>query len=246
MPSFSNVQAGARSALPLYLQVKQSLLAKMISGEWPAGSILPSEQMLGTQLGVSQGTVRKALDALAAENLVVRRQGKGTFVSQHDQHRTLFQFFKIVDNHGNKKFPETEFCRLVLEDSLEDERRKLELSGDSKVWRLFRHRALGGSVVMIENITLSEEMFPELDVHDPLPNNVYRLYERHYNKTIARAVEQVRAVKASKDEAAVLQCRTGDPLLQIDRLARGLDARPVELRQSVCLTTHFCYLSDLT
>src|SRR5690606_3412123 len=99
---------------PLDVKVKQLILDRMISCEWSAGTLLPSEQQLGAEIGVSQGTVRKALDALAAERLVVRRQGRGTFVSRHDQSRTMFQFFKLVNRDGKKLFPDTLLSQLKL------------------------------------------------------------------------------------------------------------------------------------
>lgn len=233
------------ASLPLYLQVKHRLIKEMVAGEWPPGSILPSEQQLGLRMGVSQGTVRKALDALAAENLVVRQQGRGTFVAQHDQRRTLFQFFKIANDKGERKFPETVFSSLSLDQPTEDERATLGIPSNGKLWRIYRHRSLNEEVVLTERIALAEHKFPDLDVHDPLPNNIYRLYERHYNMSVARAVEKLRAVKVSKEDAAALGCRAGDPVLQIDRLARGLENEPIEIRRSTCLTSKFCYLSDL-
>lgn len=244
-PSSLSTAGGRLGYSPLYLQVKQQLIEKMISGEWAPGSLLPSEQQLGVQMGVSQGTVRKALDALASENLVVRQQGRGTFVSEHDQRRALFQFFKIADETGERKFPETVFSRLTKATATARERDELGLNTSAKVWHLYRHRALKGRVALTEQISLSAESFPKLDTHTPLPNNVYQLYERSYGTTIARAVERLKAVRASADDAKVLGCAEGDPVLQIDRLALGLSEQPVEMRRSICLTEDFHYLSDL-
>jgi GntR family transcriptional regulator len=230
---------------PLYLQVKQQLIEKMISGEWPPGSLLPSEQQLGAQMGVSQGTVRKALDGLAAENVVVRHQGRGTFVSEHDQKRTLFQFFKIVDESGERRFPETVMSRLTARSATAKEREGLALPAGAKVWHIHRFRALNENVALIERITLSARKFAKLDTHAPLPNNIYQLYERQYGVTVARAVERLRAVKASAEDASALGCAAADPVLQIDRIAYGLDGQAAELRRTICLTEHLHYLSDL-
>lgn len=230
---------------PLYLQVKQQLIEKMISGEWPPGSLLPSEQQLGAQMGVSQGTVRKALDALAAENVVVRHQGRGTFVSEHDQKRTLFQFFKIVDESGERRFPETVMSRLSARPATAKERTDLALPTGAKVWHIHRLRALNDKVALIERIALPVRKFAKLDSHAPLPNNIYQLYEREYGITIARAVERLQAVKASVEDAKALGCMAGDPVLQIDRVAYGLDGNSAELRRTICLTENLHYLSDL-
>ena len=68
---------------PLYLQIKALILRSLQAGEWRPGEAIPSEIELAARFGVCQGTVRKAIDELAADNLVVRRQGKGTFVATH-------------------------------------------------------------------------------------------------------------------------------------------------------------------
>ncbi|HEY8594868.1 MAG TPA: GntR family transcriptional regulator [Devosiaceae bacterium] len=237
---------GAMGYSPLYLQVKQQLVEKMIAGDWPPGALLPSEQQLGLQMGVSQGTVRKALDALANENIVVRHQGRGTFVAEHDQQRTLFQFFKLVDADGERRFPETVFSRLDLVAANPEEREAFGLGKNARIWHIHRHRALKGKVTLTERVSLVAERFPRLDSHVPLPNNIYQLYERDYGTTIARAVENLRAVSAGREEAEVLGCAVGDPLLQIDRRAFALDGSLAELRQTNCLTNGFTYLSDLS
>ncbi len=231
---------------PLYLQVKQQLIERIAGGEWIPGSALPSEQQLARQMEVSQGTVRKALDVLAAENLLVRRQGRGTFVAEHDQQRTLFQFFKIAMDDGRRQFPETEFAKLSIRRALRRERKLLDLPAAAKVWRLVRYRSLDGRVRVVERISLSADAFPDLDKHEPLPNNVYRLYERSYATTITNAVERLRAVGAGREDARALGCAEGDPVLSIDRIAYGLTGNTVELRQSICLTDAVHYLSDLS
>ncbi len=66
---------------PLYLQVRDAMLEKVRSREWPLGSQLPNEQQLAQEMGVSHGTVRKALAVLEHEHLVRREQGRGTFVT---------------------------------------------------------------------------------------------------------------------------------------------------------------------
>ena len=89
-------RAGPPAYSPLYLQIKAMLVASLAAREWPPGSAIPSELELAARYGVSQGTVRKAIDALAADNLVVRRQGKGTFVATHTEEATsTFRFLRI-------------------------------------------------------------------------------------------------------------------------------------------------------
>ena len=99
---------------PLYRQVRDLLVRRIADGIWQAGQPLPSESEIALDLGVSQGTVRKALDEMTAENLVVRRQGRGTYVARHDDARILFQFFKLVPDTGERSFPESRMLETVI------------------------------------------------------------------------------------------------------------------------------------
>jgi GntR family transcriptional regulator len=182
---------------------------------------------------------------LAVDNIVVRQQGRGTFVAEHDQRRALFQFFRIADDDGERRFPETVFSQLFLLEPTAEERVALNLAADARVWRLCRHRALKGQVAMTELISLGADRFPGLDGSVPLPNNVYQLYEQKYGATVTRAEEKLRAVRASSEYAQALGCEEGGPLLQIERRAFGLSGAVIEWRRTRCLTERFHYVSEL-
>ncbi len=230
---------------PLYSQVRETLVGRLIDGTWPPGLLLPSEQQLAAELGVSQGTVRKALDAMAMDNLLVRRQGRGTFVAEPEDGRMLFQFFKLVSDDGRRNLPDSSVLGIRLVAAGSHEQEKLALTGRSKVWRIERTRELDGRTVISERITLAAERFPGLDRVEPIPNNVYALYAQDYGLTIARAEEELRAVAATADDARHLDCPAGTPLMEIDRIGFGLDGTPVEWRLSRCLTDGFHYSVSL-
>src|SRR3954467_10464577 len=103
-PSAAHESLGYR---PLYRQVKELLIKRLGDGSWTPGQLLPREPEIAADLGVSPGTVRKALDEMSAESLLVRRQGRGTFVASHDEARILFQFFRMVSDTGVRRFPES-------------------------------------------------------------------------------------------------------------------------------------------
>ncbi|KFB11148.1 GntR family transcriptional regulator [Nitratireductor basaltis] len=229
---------------PLYLQVRQKMLDKIIAGTWQPGTALPSEQQLALQMGVSQGTLRKALDALASDRVIVRHQGRGTFVAEHDQRRTLFQFFKIASDSDGRMPPETLFCQVAERAAESEESQALQLAGD-KVWHIHRHRALRGRVLLLEDIMVDRDRFPALDDRVPLPNNIYELYERHFAITVAHARERLKAISANEKQAELLGCDVGHALLQIERTATALNGSPIEFRRTLCLTDHYHYSSDL-
>jgi GntR family transcriptional regulator len=230
---------------PLYRQVRDRLIRNLVDGVWGPGEALPSEMQLAAELGVSQGTVRKALDAMAAENLVVRRQGRGTFVARHDEERILFQFFKLVPDSGTRSFPDSRVLSMAVGRADANERAPLALTPGSRVIRIKRVRSIENKPVIAEAITLPAALFPDL-AGMAVPNNLYGLYAMHYGITIANTQERLKAVGASADDAAILGISPGAPVLQIDRLALALDRTPVERRLSICLTHDLHYLSDLS
>lgn len=229
---------------PLYRQVKDVLVDRIARGTWRGGEAIPSEFEIAAELATSQGTVRKALDEMAAENLVVRRQGRGTYVARHDDARILFQFFKLVPDEGEARFPESRVLSVGLAAAGEEAARRLDLAPSAAVVRLVRERSLGGRVVILERIELPAEPFASL-CEGPVPNNLYEIYATRFGVTVARARERLKAVAAGPEESRSLGVPAGAPLLLVDRIATALDGRPAEWRVSVCRTDELHYLSDL-
>ncbi len=251
MSDDTRVMASERAALgfrPLYRQVKDVLVKRIADGVWAAGGALPSEPDLAADLGVSHGTVRKALDELAAENLVVRRQGKGTYVARHDEARILFQFFKLIPDSGERRFPDSRILGVETREADADAARILNLSRfgrpGARVVAIERVRMLADKVCISEHIMLPKALFPGIEKRD-LPNNLYELYRAEFGVTIARATERLKAVAATRREAKHLDVPVGTPLLAIDRTALAIDGAPVEWRVSLCRTDTVHYLSDL-
>lgn len=238
--------ANAPAFRPLYLQMKETLTQRLAAGEWLPGALLPSETALAREYGVSQGTIRKALDAMAAERLVVRHQGRGTEVARHTSERSLFQFWHLYGSDGRRQLPTSRVleCRRGRARSAEAE--TLNLERGAPVVRIFRLRYLGNRPTLLEWITVSAERFPGLErFGQRLPNAVYELYQREYRVTVQRASEELRAVAADADDARHLGIELGAPLLEIRRTAIDLENQPVEMRVSRCDTAHHHYLNEL-
>ena len=233
-------------AQPLYAQVKALMMQRLIAGQWRPGELLPSEFQLADEFGVSQGTVRKALDELAADNVMVRRQGRGTFVAEHDDRRALFHFFHLVGPDGERRLPDSRLIsvRKGLAGRLEAGR--LGVGRGAPVIRIRRVRLLDGRPAICETIAVPQKLFPDLADISALPNTLYDLYERRYGVTIARAVERLAAVAADERDARLLDIAPGAALLEIDRTALALDGAPVEWRVSRCLTAANHYQVELS
>ena len=102
------------AANPLYRQVQIALTRRLAAGDWKPGEAIPSETSLAHEFSVSIGTIRKAVDALVAGSILVRQQGRGTFVGLHTEDRTLFYFFHIARKDGSKELPVHELLSLRM------------------------------------------------------------------------------------------------------------------------------------
>ena len=220
------------NAGPLYARVKALVLARITGGDWPPGTALPAEMELAKELGVSQGTVRKALDALTAEQVVVRRQGSGTYVAEHTPAHMLFRFFNIYDEGGTQVLPDSRPARATTGEASAMERRRLELGEGAKVIRISRIRTRAGRPFMDDRIVLPEALFPGLAQEAEMPNTLYDLFQRRYRIHVARTEEQVTAVAATARLAERLDVKSGTPILAIDRVTYDLSGRRIEWRLS--------------
>lgn len=230
---------------PLYQQVREALTRRLIDGRWPPGHPLPSETELARDLGVSQGTVRKALDEMTAGHLLVRRQGRGTFVAEPEDGRVLFQFLRLHPDSGARAFPDSRVLARATGPATPDEATALALPDAAPVHRIERLRLFGPEAVLVETLVLPLARLAGIDVLPDPPNNIYRHYSVHWGITIARAHERLKAVAATPADAALLGVTPGTPLLAIRRIACDLTGQPVELRLSRCLTERTHYSADL-
>ncbi len=209
--------------------------------------MIPSEINLARELDVSQGTVRKAITELVESNVLTRKQGLGTFVSNHDSDRALFHFFHITDDSGHKVLPDSEVLSCRRRKATKAEVSKLALQPGEKVIRIERIRKTASKPTIIETIILPAHLFGDLGKGDDcqLPNMLYELYEKQYGITIHSANEQLRAVSANQKDAKRLKLDEGTALLAIERVALTLDKTPVELRISRCDTSGHHYRNTL-
>lgn len=233
---------------PLYLQVKHLLEEALARAEWPPGAAIPAETELATRYGVSQGTMRKAIDALAADNLVVRRQGRGTFVSTHTEERASnFRFLRIRRDDGRDEYPASRLVDLRRGKAGAEAARALGLRTGDAVIVLRRVLEYGGEPAVLDEITLPAALFRGLTRarYQAYRGSMYGLFETEFGVRMLKAREKLRAVAADAASAAVLGVPAGTPLLAVDRVTFTYGERPVELRRGLCATRHHYYLNEL-
>jgi GntR family transcriptional regulator len=240
--------ATAPSFRPLYLQIKSLLEASLAAGEWRPAEAIPSEQELAARYGVSQGTVRKAVDALAAGNLVVRRQGKGTFVASHTEEQTsLLRFRSIRRNDGQEVQPVSRLLDLRRGKAGPEAARLLDLKIGDPVVVLRRVLSYDGVPTVLDEITLPAALFRGLTRArvEAYRGSVYALFETQFGVRVLKAEERLRAIGADGACAAILAVAPGAPLLAVDRVTLTWGEKPVEWRRTLCRTCQHHYRNEL-
>ena len=227
----------------LYEQVRARLIEGISAGEWRAGEPIPTESALAAGFGVAIGTVRKAVDSLVAEQALVRRQGKGTFVTAHDGSRLLFHFFHIVARDGDKAYPEVRTVSFRRDRADAASAAALGIAAADKVLRIRNVLSLAGAPAIVDDITLPAELYPGLTekIFLARDNTIYHLYQSRYGINVLRTDERLRAVLAARDVAQLLEVAAGAPVLEIRRVALTFRDRPVELRLSRVNTARHDY-----
>lgn len=223
---------------PIYLEVRRRISEAIRSGEWRPGGSIPPEKKLCERFSVSMGTLRKAVDELVASGVLIRQQGRGTFVARHSQDRYLFSFFHLVGHDGHKEYPEVRF--VSFRETVADEfaADALDIRVGSKLLHLSNLLSLRGEASSLDEIYLPAEIFPGLTEKRLLERQktLYQMYQDEFDIIVVRATERVRGFAADRAQAELLKTGVGTPLLRIIRVVHSFQGRPVELRESFANT----------
>ncbi len=240
---------------PLYRQAKRELQKLIEARHYGPSETLPSEASLASALGISIGTLRHAVDELVHEHVLIRRQGKGTFVAPHNPARFLFQFFhveprwtfgdEVLDRRD--EYPSIECIHFEKAVPTEEEAMALRIKASDFVFRIENRLLLQDQVVMHDQLVLSVTLFRQLTEKRFIerPNTIYGLYQTDFGITVLRAQERARAVSANRNSARVLGVPLGAPVMEVHRLALSFEDRPVEYRVSTINTRHHDYVNTL-
>lgn len=233
--------------LPLYQQLRDDFLRRIGAGEWTPDAALPGENELAENLGVAVGTVRKAFDALVAEGILIRRQGKGTFLRRANFDASLFRFFRYEDREGIRRVPESRLLRRTIEPAGADLAKLLRVDPAELTIRLDRLRTIDGEAVLSERIHLPQARFEALSVLplEQFGSLLYPLYERLCGQIVASAKETLTVVTACAADADRLGVAPDAPLVSIERIALDCTGQPIEWRRSRGRSDRFRYRVDI-
>lgn len=232
---------------PLYRQIKTLILQGLVNGEWRPGEAIPSEMELAQRYNVSQGTVRKAVDEMASENLLVRRQGKGTYVASHNDPRALFRFLRLVPVSGDLSPPVSTPMECLRAKAGQEVARALRIESGAAIVALRRLLNFSAKPVVVDEIYLPGDLFAglSLEMLEAHQGSLYGLFESRFGVRMIRAEEKLRAVAADRASAELLNVTEGSPLLSVERVTFTYGDRPVEWRRGLYCTAEHYYLNEL-
>jgi GntR family transcriptional regulator len=218
---------------PLYLQVRDLVLERITSGTWKPGAMLPAEVDLARELGISSGTVRKALDALEAERVVSRRQGRGTFVNDSSAQELAWRYDNIRNKDGLGIAGSLGVNQVGKGPANEIEQHRLHLEAGDQVIRIRRVHKNGDRAYMHEEVSLPEQYFPGLAEREQAPQRIADLAQE-FGLVLGRGIESVSVAVAGQAVAGSLGVVEGTPVLRLDRVVLAIDGRAVEWRVATC------------
>lgn len=238
--------AGASFGGPVYREIARAMTRRLAQGAWMPGEAIPSETRLKQEFGVAIGTIRKAVDELVAQNMLVRQQGRGTFVATHNRDRLLFHFFHVERQDGYKEYPDVrlyDFERIRMNREVGA---MLDMHEGDRALRFRNTLALEGRKIMLDVITLPEVLFPRLTEKKlrERPGTLYNLYQDDYRISVVRTTQRLGAGLVPREAARALALPAALPALVIRRIAYAYHDRPVEYRVSYVDTRLHDYVGD--
>lgn len=238
--AFSALRAGAKQ--PLYQQVQSIIRQGIESGQFQANSNLPPERQIADELKVSRITIRKAIEGLIHEGLLVSRQGSGTYVRS----RIEKNFAKISsfseDMRARGRQPSSAWLNRSEGLVSPNEALALGLSPGTPVYRFHRLRYADDQPMLLEYATIVAEFLPALDA---VQHSLYDVLGSNGNRPV-RALQRLRALLLDEEKAVRLNAKTGDAGLLVERIGFLRDGRPVEFCQSYFRGDTYDFFAELS
>ncbi len=218
-------------AKPLYSQVRDMVLNRIRNGEWKAGETLPNEFVLASQCGVSVGTIRRAVEWLEESGLVVRKQGRGTYVTGFATRAIEQKFCPLLSSNGERLPLDYELDSVNRRRATASDREYLPDMDGSDVLEVRQLLRSSGQTIGVETSLLSAAQFPRLEKQMTAGQHLYTVFSS-YGVLVTRAEEKVGLVRADGELSTRLGLDPGAPILHVERCAVAYDDRRVEQRQS--------------
>ena len=232
---------------PLYEKVKKKITESLVQGEWSPGEAIPSETELANVYDVSQGTVRKAIDELSAESILIRRQGKGTYVATHNEEIIQLRFLRLTSNFGLKENLDNQLVSFSKEKATNKLAKILNINPASTIISLKRVLTFNEKPLILDLIKIPAQSFRGLTAEMIVEKkgSMYRMYETDFGVRMLRADEKIRAITTNFESASLLNVKENTPLLSVERISYTYENKPLEWRLGLCITDDHYYRSEL-
>ncbi len=238
-----SIRASEDDGISLYKRIKIEVTRMLSSGDISSNDPLPTEKQLAARFDVSIGTVRRAMDDLVAEHIVVRQQGRGTFLAALSPERMLNRFWPIFRKDGVRVIPIVQ--TLSFEESRADAEtaEALGLKKGDATYRIVNLLLMGGNPVIVDEINLSKKMYSGMREEDLVAREttVYGFYQSHFGINVFRVLDRLSGAVADTRSAELLGVDVNTPLLSVVRIAYAFGNKPVEFRKSLIRTDAYEY-----
>lgn len=235
-------------ATPLYKQVENGILQCLADGEWRPGEQLPNESQLAARFKVAVFTIRAGITELVKSNILIRKQGKGTFVARHSLQRQRYQYSHVYNSSGSQIFPDRSLIAFSREKATQHIVSMLALQGplDPSIFHVQCLLTIGDDPVSIMDIMLPAGMFKKLTARAvrEARENLYAVYQDVCGINVIRVEEHIRAALVEQPVAGQLKLRPNTPVLCIERIAYTYKDTPVEYRVRYFDASRFHYRMD--
>jgi len=220
--------------IPLYYQLVNIIKRNITAGTLKPGDILPSESEMCKNFDISRSTVRQAVSMLEDEGLVVRKQGRGTYVAQPKVHRKtqhLYSFTSEMSSLGLT--PSSKLVEYEIMEPTPDIMKMLELSSpETLVYKFSRIRYMDEEALILETSFYPQYLYPNL-TRPMLERNSFYSLLLEQGITPYEAVDSYEAVVLNRREAELLGCRPGSSAFAVQRVTRMENGQPYEFTQSL-------------
>lgn len=230
----------AASDTPLYMQLANRLSDSIAGGDWRANQALPSERTLSEQLSISRVTARKAIDMLCERGMLTRRRGSGTYITPKLE-QPLSRLTSFSEELRQRGFTAgSRWLQRELGVAAPLELLALGLSPNTPVARLKRLRTADDVVMAIETSTLPALYLPE---PQRVTDTLYG-YLESCGTIPMRALQHIRAVNASAEQAKLANIKAGEAMLHITRVSYLDNGAAVELTHSYCRSDYYEFVAE--